>query len=56
LKPVDWKVIYKYLDIPSITTDADPETLLFKTPINAKKFSGCISIYDSAKSNFSNYQ
>lgn len=37
LKPVGWKDIYKYLDISSTTTDADPETLIFKTPNSAKK-------------------
>lgn len=36
LKPVGWKEIYKYLDTSSIATDADPETLVFKTPINSK--------------------
>lgn len=37
LKPVGWKEIYKYLDISSITTDADCEILILKTPINSKK-------------------
>lgn len=40
LKPAGWKEIYKYLDISSITTDAEPETLVFRTSINAKKTPG----------------